>query len=89
LGRSGPVSAKSSVRCRSFYVCQRSGRRKPAQAFGIQVPGPTISLPHYNLRPEHLPFDERPRRLPKLREDGLISEPEYQAAKKKKILDEA
>lgn len=38
--------------------------------------------------PEELPFDERLRRLHQLRQDGLISEPEYAAAKKK-ILDEA
>ncbi len=37
---------------------------------------------------EQLSFDERLRRLAKLKEDGLINETEYQAAKKK-ILDEA
>ena len=37
---------------------------------------------------EDLPFDERLRRLQKLREDGLVSEQEYEAIKKK-ILDKA
>jgi hypothetical protein len=37
--------------------------------------------------PEPLPFDERLRRLQKLREDGLINEAEYEAAKRK-ILEE-
>jgi hypothetical protein len=36
---------------------------------------------------EALPFDERLRRLEKLRQDGLVNEAEYAAAKKK-ILDE-
>ena len=36
---------------------------------------------------EQLPFDERLRRLQKLREDGVVNEEEYEAAKKK-ILDE-
>jgi len=37
---------------------------------------------------EKLPFDERLRRLQKLREDGLVSEQEYEAAKRK-ILENA
>jgi len=37
---------------------------------------------------ETLPFDERLRRLQKLREDGLVSEQEFEAARKK-ILEEA
>jgi hypothetical protein len=37
---------------------------------------------------EPLPFDERLRRLQKLRQDGILNEAEYTAAKKK-ILDEA
>jgi hypothetical protein len=37
---------------------------------------------------ESLPFDERLRRLQKLREDGLINEQEFEATKKK-ILEEA
>jgi hypothetical protein len=37
---------------------------------------------------ENLPFDERLRRLQKLREDGLINEQEFEATKKK-ILEEA
>ena len=36
---------------------------------------------------EQLPFDERLRRLQKLREEGVVNEAEYEAAKKK-ILDE-
>ncbi len=35
-----------------------------------------------------LPFDERLRRLQKLRDDKLISEPEYESTKKK-ILESA
>ena len=37
---------------------------------------------------DELPFDERLRRLQKLRDDGLVSEQEYEATKKK-ILDSA
>jgi hypothetical protein len=37
---------------------------------------------------EQLPFDERLRRLQKLRQDGLLSEQEFEVTKKK-ILDEA
>lgn len=37
---------------------------------------------------ERLPFDERLRRLQKLREDGLVSEQEYEATKRK-ILENA
>ena len=37
---------------------------------------------------EELPFDERLRRLQKLRQDGLVSEQEYEATKKK-ILENA
>lgn len=37
---------------------------------------------------EELPFDERIRRLQKLRQDGLVSEQEYETTKKK-ILDDA
>jgi hypothetical protein len=32
---------------------------------------------------ENLPFDERLRRLQKLRQDGLISDQEFEATKKK------
>lgn len=42
---------------------------------GIKVGGPSPA--------EELPFDERLRRLQKLRQDGLISEPEYETARKK------
>ena len=37
---------------------------------------------------EQLPFDERLRRLQKLRQDGILNEAEYETAKKK-ILDQA
>jgi len=46
-----------------------------------------INLGHH-ADGENLPFDERLRRLQKLREDGLINEQEF-AATKQKILEEA
>ena len=47
-----------------------------------------ISLGNKMAGSEPLPFDERLRRLQKLRQDGLVSEAEFEAAKKK-ILDQA
>jgi hypothetical protein len=47
---------------------------------GIKLGGPPPN--------EELPFDERLRRLQKLREDGLISEEEYEGTKKR-ILENA
>jgi hypothetical protein len=35
------------------------------------------------VRSDELPFDERLRRLQKLRQDNVISEQEYEATKKK------
>lgn len=47
-----------------------------------------VSLGGKGAASEQLPFDERLRRLQKLRQDGLVNEEEYEAAKKR-ILERA